>query len=71
MPKNFVTKEELKCRVLKLKHEIDWEQSATQGERDMAHRYLNYVLQALEEYRGWQSKKVRLYYDFGCINTYS
>ena len=52
MPKNFVTKEEIKCRVLKLKHEVDWEQSRTQGERDMAHRYLNYVLQVLEEYRG-------------------
>jgi len=52
MPKNFVTRDEIVCRVLKLKHEVDWEQSATQGERDMAHRYLNYVLNALEEYRG-------------------
>jgi hypothetical protein len=52
MPKNFVTKEEIKCRVLKLKYEVDWEHSKTQGERDMAHRYLNYVLRALEEYRG-------------------
>jgi len=52
MPRNFITKEELKCRILKLKYEIDWEQSKTQGERNMAHRYLNYVLQVLEEYRG-------------------
>tara|TARA_B100001287_G_scaffold229399_1_gene199712 strand:+ start:25 stop:183 length:159 start_codon:yes stop_codon:yes gene_type:complete len=52
MPRNFITKEELKCRILRLKYEVDWEQSKTQGERNMAHRYLNYVLQVLEEYRG-------------------
>jgi len=52
MSKNFVSKDELKCRVLKLKHELDWEQSSTEEERDLAHLYLNYVLNALEEYRG-------------------
>jgi len=52
MSKNFITKEELKCRVLKLKHEVDWEPTQYQAEKDMAHKYLNYVLDMLDEYRG-------------------
>ena len=64
MSKNFVSKEELKCRVLKLKHEIDWEPTPYQAEKEMAHKYLNYVLDMLEEYRGWHTKEVRLYCHF-------
>ncbi len=52
MSKNFITKEELKCRVLKLKHEVDWESTPYPGEKELAHKYLNYVLDMLDEYRG-------------------
>ena len=52
MSKNFVSKDELKCRVMKLKNQIDEETTPFQAEKELAHRYLNYVLNALEEYRG-------------------
>jgi hypothetical protein len=52
MSKNFVSKDELKCRVMKLKYQIDEETTPFQAEKELAHRYLNYVLNALEEYRG-------------------
>jgi len=52
MPSNFVTKEELKCRVLKLKREIDWESTPFQAEKELAHKYMNHVLDMLDEYRG-------------------
>ena len=48
MPKNQVTVEELRTRVMKLKHELGWEQGA---DREMAQRYLGYVLNILDEYR--------------------
>ena len=52
MPSNFVTKEELKCRVMKLKHQIDGETTPFHAEKELAHKYLNHVLDILEEYRG-------------------
>ena len=52
MPKNQVKKEELKNRVLKLKNEVYNEpREVWQGEKDLAHKYLNKVLDILEEYR--------------------
>tara|TARA_R100001510_G_C7575774_1_gene150557 strand:+ start:429 stop:590 length:162 start_codon:yes stop_codon:yes gene_type:complete len=52
MPRNQVTKEELKVRVLKLKNQVDNESSTVwQGEKDLAHKYLNMVLFVLDEYR--------------------
>ena len=52
MPKNQVNKEELKVRVLKLKNDIYNESSDVwQGEKDLANKYLNKVLDILEEYR--------------------
>jgi len=52
MPKNQLNKEELKVRVLKLKHLVDNESpSVWQGEKDLAHKYLNKVLYMLDEYR--------------------
>ena len=52
MSKNQVKKEELKVRVLKLKDEV-YNESKTvwQKEKDLAHKYLNKVLDILEEYR--------------------
>ena len=52
MPRNQVTKEELVVRVLKLKSQVDNEPDTVwQGEKDLAHKYLNEVLFVLDEYR--------------------
>ena len=52
MAKNQVNKEEFKVRVLKLKNEVYNESSDVwQGEKNLAHKYLNKVLDILEEYR--------------------
>jgi len=50
MPRNQVTKEEMKCHVLKLKYEVDHD-TAYPGEKDIAHKYLNKVLDKLDEFR--------------------
>ena len=52
MPKNQLSKDELICHVLKLKHEVDTEsKSVWQKEKDLAHKYLNKVLNKIQEYR--------------------
>jgi hypothetical protein len=52
MPKNQLNKDELKCHILKLKYEIDKEPKfVLQGEKDLAHKYLNRVLDRIDEYR--------------------
>jgi hypothetical protein len=52
MPKNQLNKDEFKVRVLKLKHEVDEEPSSVwQGDKDLAHKYLNKVIDKLDEYR--------------------
>ena len=52
MPKNQIKKDELKNRIIKLKNEV-YEEPKTvwQGDRDMAHKYLDKVLNIIEEYR--------------------
>ena len=52
MPRNELKKDELRVRVLKLKHQIDIEgPDVWKGERDFAHKYLNKVLDIIDEYR--------------------
>lgn len=52
MPKNQIEKEELKVRVMKLKHQVDMEgANVWKGERELAHKYLNKVLDIINEYR--------------------
>jgi len=52
MPKNQLSIEELKVRVLKLKNDVYEEPDTVwQGDRDMAHKYLDKVLNIIEEYR--------------------
>ena len=52
MPKNELNKEELKVRIYKLKNKVDNEPNTVwQGEKDLAHKYLNRVLDILDEYR--------------------
>lgn len=50
MPKNTMTKDEMKCRVLKLKHML-FEEGRSESEKNLAHEYLNRVLDIIEEYR--------------------
>lgn len=50
MPKNTMTKDEMKCRVLKLKHML-FEERRSESEKNLAHEYLNRVLDIIEEYR--------------------
>mgnify|MGYP001202980208 CR=1 FL=1 len=52
MSKNRLDKDEFKIRVLKLKWDVDQEPSTVwQGEKDLAHKYLNKVLDIIDEYR--------------------
>jgi hypothetical protein len=52
MPKNQLNKDELICHVLKLKYEVDEEtKDVWQKEKDLAHKYLNKVLNRIQEYR--------------------
>lgn len=50
MPRHQINKDEMKCYVLKLKHRVD-DDNAYPGEKDLVQKYLNYVLDKLEEYR--------------------
>ena len=51
MPRNQVSIEELRVRIMKLKQEVDWEPTPYQAEKDMAQKYLSYALDILDEYR--------------------
>jgi hypothetical protein len=50
MPRNELTKDELKVRVLNLKKQLDKE-SYSEGIKFLAESYLNKVLDIIEEYR--------------------
>ena len=50
MPRNSMTKDEMKCRVLKLKDML-FKECKTESEKNLAHEYLNRVLDIIEEYR--------------------
>ena len=52
MPKNKITKEELKIRVLKLKNQLHTEHVRHDMDmKGLAHKYLNQVLDIIDEYR--------------------
>jgi hypothetical protein len=53
MPRNNLTKDEIKCFVLKLKHKLYEEQLTeyTTDPKQIAHRYLNQVLDKIDEFR--------------------
>ena len=50
MPRGYMTKEELKCHILKLKSQVDSDEGYP-GEKAIAHKYLNKVLDKINEYR--------------------
>jgi len=49
MPRGHLTKEIIKCEVLKIKHELDSE-GWTSDPKSLAHKYLNRVLDKIDEY---------------------
>tara|TARA_R100001463_G_scaffold29872_1_gene67968 strand:+ start:373 stop:534 length:162 start_codon:yes stop_codon:yes gene_type:complete len=52
MPKNQVTVQEFKTRVLRLKNELFWEEHQYGEEaRALTHKYINMMLNILDEYR--------------------
>jgi len=52
MSRNEISMMEFKTRVLKIKNELFWEEHQYGEEaRDLAHKYLNLVLDAIDEYR--------------------
>jgi len=52
MPKNQLTKDELKVRVLKLKYKLYKEHIRPEMDmKGVAHKYLNEVLDIIDEYR--------------------
>jgi len=50
MPRGQLTKDTIKCEVLKLKRDLDNE-GYSDGIKFLAHQYLNKVLDKIEEYR--------------------
>ena len=51
MPSGQLNKDEMKCYILKLKHKIDSDVGWYPGEKSIAHKYLNLVLDKIDEYR--------------------
>jgi len=52
MPRNEISVMEFKTRVLKLKNELFWEEHQYSEEaRGLAHKYLDKVLNIIDEYR--------------------
>ena len=52
MPRIEISMMEFKTRVLKIKNELFWEENNYGEEaRYLAHKYLNMVLDAIDEYR--------------------
>jgi hypothetical protein len=49
MPKNELTKDELKVKILKLKHQLQFE-NRYPGEKEVANKYLDEVLFIIEQY---------------------
>jgi len=50
MPRGQINKDEMKCYILKLKHQADIDEEYP-GEKEIAHKYLNKVLNKIDEYR--------------------
>ena len=51
MPRGEINKDEMKCYILKLKYQIDSDVGWYPGEKEIAHKYLNKVLDKIDEYR--------------------
>lgn len=49
MPRNQLTKDEMKVRILKLKHQVQFEHRYP-GEKELANKYLDEVLFIIDQY---------------------
>ena len=52
MPRGTITKDQIKCDVLKIKRELN-DEIHSDEEKSLAHKYLDKVLAKIEEYRYW------------------
>lgn len=50
MPRNQITKDEIKFKVLDLKNKVDQEPTPYAREKELAQKYLNEVLFIIEQY---------------------
>jgi len=50
MPRNQITKDEIKVRVLNLKNRVEQEPTPYKKEKELAHKYLNEVLLIIDQY---------------------
>ena len=50
MPRGRLTKDIIKCEVLKIKHELNSDVTWIQDPKGFAHKYLNKILDKIEEY---------------------
>lgn len=50
MPRNQITKDEIKCYILKMKNEL-YNENYSEGMNFLANKYLNKILNKIEEYR--------------------
>ena len=63
MPRGKITKDEIKCAVLKLKHNLYNENVTwTSDPKSLAQQYLNRVLDKIDEYGSWQIWDIMLRY---------
>ena len=53
MPRGTITKDQIKCDVLKIKRELN-DEIHSDEEKSLAHKYLDKVLAKIEEYRYWK-----------------
>ena len=51
MPRNHITKDEIKVLILKQKHKLQNEPNYTSDPKAVAHKHLNELLDRLEEFR--------------------
>ena len=51
MPRNHITKDEMKVLILKQKHKLQEEPYYTSDPKEVAHKHLNELLDRLEEFR--------------------
>ena len=58
MPRGQLTKDQIKCDVLKIKRELNNEIDSDE-EKLLAHKYLDKVLEKVEEYRYWNFLRKR------------
>ena len=50
MPRGHINKDEMKCFILELKYQVDTD-GGYPGEKEIAQKYLNKVLNKIDEYR--------------------